>query len=226
VSFEIQDSERAARISKRILVIAGPTAVGKSTTIVGIQRGQLPEIGIDLGIDGLHEWPTIDMRLLPKVGRPVFERFILHYDFLFLFRFPASRNRWQNLLLYLLGEARQSSIITMWTNTENLLQQLIKGKFRGEIARVIDKTVMKSLFFRGLPASVIKKCSAISFLEKRTYHLRLLQLYSRKEDVKQIYRDWFTFCERKTFPVCNHVILKQGNPLKFLPFEEWRHLVG
>ncbi|NQV03403.1 MAG: hypothetical protein HQ542_12205 [Bacteroidia bacterium] len=62
-----------------LIIIAGPSCVGKSTLINRIQQGEVPNLCDQLGIDDPSMWVYIDAISLPKLCYPI-QRMVLHYD--------------------------------------------------------------------------------------------------------------------------------------------------
>ena len=117
-----------------LVIVAGPTASGKSALLRELTARRLPELHERIGIGNLQDWPQMTAGAMLSQTDLKLERLILHYDF--LWPYPSSiieAAEWRALSL--LEGAGQVSIITLWTPPPRLAEQLIQDRFRGPVNR-------------------------------------------------------------------------------------------
>lgn len=206
---------------EHLVIVAGPTASGKSTLIREIHERQFPEIGRCLGAKDLHEWPWIHTASIAKLTEPALKNLILHYDLL-------SSGEKVLRLSDLLEGTRKVSFVTLWTSPARLEHQLIAGKLRQPIKDSIFQ-LAKSTVFRCLPKFLITWIARHSlwWLPRNSvkYRLNALKVYLQPGQVVQIYRRWFQFCDRQISKTQGHVIVEFDAKLKFYSRDEWESMV-
>jgi hypothetical protein len=234
-----------------LVIVAGPTASGKSVLLRELTAHRLPELHERIGIGNLHDWPQMTAGAMLRQSDLKLERLILHYDF--LWPYPSSiigAAEWRALSL--LEGARQISIITLWTQPPRLAEQLIQDRFRGPTNRnsrhqrrtapsrrksrlhLADDLAeaLRVQVFRLTPRPAIlalAKFPGWKRLNRRlptwglVHHLVALRIYSDVERCVEMYRRWFDFCHRRLPAVREHVIVEFGEDLKVYTEDEWKN---
>ena len=64
---------------KKLVLIAGPSCVGKTTLVKRVREEPESELSERLGIDKSESWMSVDAEHLPKLSEPYVEKMILHY---------------------------------------------------------------------------------------------------------------------------------------------------
>jgi SAM-dependent methyltransferase len=160
----------------RLLVVAGPTAAGKSTLIERLASGALPEVAARIGLDTPRNWQVIgDRETLRKFSAPHVDRLILHYDFARPLYTSTPFER--DAALELLGSADAATIVTVWTEPARLRRQLEAGELR---------EVRPGTF------------------EGSRRHLRIWKDYHDADRVVDLYRAWLAFAG--TVPGEHHIV--------------------
>ena len=150
-----------------LVVVAGPTASGKSRLIERMKAGQGPELCGQLGIEDPGLWPAINAISLVSPQTPHMERLLFHYDTMR----PVMRSAHvheRDEALDILGCAKRVRVVTIWNPPETLLEQL-------EVADIRRKT--KRGVYRG---------------NKRK--AKIHALYKVPRNIVEHYRTWFRFC--------------------------------
>jgi Predicted GTPases len=157
------------RIGK-LVVVAGPTAAGKSTLIEKLRRNEVPEIAQKVGIDDGAAWTTTEAHKLISLTEPFVDKLLFHYDFLRPYLRSAKVPQ-RDEALDLLDTAEHRTFLTIWRPPQMLREQLQKSE-------IAPKT--KNGVYRG---------------HKR--HLRLYKEYEDPARVRAHYQNWFAYTRTK-----------------------------
>ena len=114
---------------QHLIVVAGPTAAGKSTLIEAMKRGRAPELVDSLEIKDIEGWRIADANSLAEISEPDLEGLILSYDFLLPY-LRGARDYGDDPVFQLLETARKVSFITLWTPPERWTRQLSEDEVR------------------------------------------------------------------------------------------------
>jgi energy-coupling factor transporter ATP-binding protein EcfA2 len=149
----------------KLLMIAGPTAAGKSTLVEKLRRGELPEIinKLQLGEKKLSEWDFSAPALLENLGAQKIDHLIYHYDILLPHKHQLG-DHFKDHYLNILNTANQKSILTIWVPPDRLRQQFADSEIQGR------KKVKKA-------------------------NLRLMKEYEDPGKVIAFYREWIHFVQ-------------------------------
>lgn len=123
----------------RLLVVAGPPSVGKSTLLAAVRAGGAPQVVERLGLGDPARWRPIDAARLRHVAEPCLDQVLLHYNFL-----SAAMRRTQSFerdeRLDPVALAGHVAYLTLWADPPDLLRQydhvkitpyIRRGRFRG-----------------------------------------------------------------------------------------------
>ena len=229
--------EKRVRPIEHLLIVAGPTACGKTRVIREILSGGLPELGRRLGIEG-WQWTLMSTQAIAAFGGEL-DRVILQYDFLWSYSgLNLDMADGLAILSSILEDAREVSVVTLWTPPPRLERQFIQAKLRPparpgaaqkpalERARFRVKTGL----FRLLPRRFILWMARSPWLERidaglpghiLPRQLRVLGIYQRPARVADLYRRWFQFCDRQAFR--RQWIVELDGDLKFHSRAEWEN---
>ena len=111
----------------RLLFIAGPMAVGKSTLISRLMAGELEDVRRRLGLHAADEWHVLDKSELPVLRAESTARKVLcHFDILHFLTGPT------------LGDAaepfdgvEESRVVTLWAAPATLQARIVERDFHG-----------------------------------------------------------------------------------------------
>jgi hypothetical protein len=218
---------------EHLVVIAGPTASGKSILIEEIRANRLSEVGTRLGIEDLQEWRCTHARSITKMTEPALKGLVLHWDFLWSPYRPSAKihdgnGAWFDVLFDVLKGTREVSFVTLWTPPARLERQLIAGKLQQPVTGSTFELI-KSTSFRCLPRSLIIWIARLPlwWLPRSLfkYTLNVLKVYTQPEQVVQVYRRWFQFCDQWVSKTRSHVILEFDEKLKFYSRDEWENMI-
>lgn len=212
-----------------MLIIAGPTASGKSTLTKELVAGRLAPLKMRIGINNLNEWPRMASGSVLRRTDLELKQLILHYDF--LWSYPGSNGDMLGgqRALSIMDDARELSFVTIWTPPVRLERQLIEGRLRVPMPATFIQ-VLKARVFRMLPHFAIVGVSKIPPLKQINRwlpghpiinHLLALRVYSKPDQVAATYRLWLQFCDRHISKTRAHVIVEFDRELKFYSRAEW-----
>ena len=175
----------------RMVMVAGPTSVGKSTFIEQLSRAEWLDVAAALEIGQLKDWTVSSPLELHSLHEPVVDRMIYHYDFLRPFlRGPNDHHR--DHALDLLESVANLVTVTLWQAPERLAAQ-------HQSATIDRKT--KGGRYRG---------------NKR--QLKLAEIYREPAQVRALYENWFNYISG--FPG-QHYVLEIGATPKLHKLADW-----
>jgi hypothetical protein len=212
-----------------LLIVAGPTAAGKSTLLDNLVKADPRVIRERLGVENLRDWPRIGANRLIKLNDLQESRVILHFDFLWAPENSRATPSVGNRLPALTCGASEISLVTLWTSAGRLERQLVEGKLRTALTPGWGEK-LKAALFRLLPHVSIRPLAAIMPLESLNrllpgrqliHHLLLVRIYSRREGVIELYRRWLELCDTEGSGIRNHCFLEFDRELKFYSRAEW-----
>ena len=174
-----------------IVVVAGPTCVGKSTLMSQLLQGELRDLTDSLGMESgvvyelFHaaEWK----RLVQASRRAV----LLHFE---LTRPQFQKRGEHDSALQVLGNARRVSFLTLWERPE-----IIESRFRVRVRQVLVEHV------QGLRLWLAWRRHR-RFQERRPF-------VENEERMWWLYRQWFGFAER--FSGAPHQVVRSSAPHEF-----------
>jgi hypothetical protein len=218
---------------EHLLIVAGPSASGKSTLIRRLRADGLPELARQTGVEG-RAWIRMRTQALAAPGAEL-QYVVLHYDFLWSYAgLNPDMSEGLEILTTILKGARRVSIATVWTPPARLVRQFIEAKLRVAPQRAPRKLTLKRAVFRLLPRWLI--VAAAKLLDSKSMpgrfedrplvkQLKLVALYSRPEEVLRLYRRWFEFCDHRIADAVAHQIVEIDGKWKFHSRAEWENRV-
>jgi hypothetical protein len=154
-----------------LIIIAGPSCVGKSTLIDRIQDGKLPLLCDQLGLDNSLSYTFISASKLPKLSQSIIKRLVVHYDF-YRQKTPDGFNYFSELV----KKYDTITILTLWTSSEILLL-----RERSRVIRAVFLLFISPRFKR---------------IHSLGYRWQRYQFYRDPFKVDSLYDRWFKFLNR------------------------------
>ena len=112
---------------RRLVFIAGPMAVGKTTLISRLMAGELEEFRRELGLDVADEWHVLDKSELPTLRAESAARKILcHFDILHYTADPVFSEAVEPF-----AGAEESRVVTLWAPPATLQKRIVEREFHG-----------------------------------------------------------------------------------------------
>jgi hypothetical protein len=167
----------------RLIVVAGPKAVGKSHIIEHLRHGSLPHLAEALEMDDPSSWQYgagVDFQAADqrsRVRNSTIERFVLHYEITQPWnRRYYARNYKEDRSLELLSFAREITAATLWAPCDVLMQ-----RFLARNPRFQNKLIwLRDLYWHGFQ------------ITKLDTDFR--PLYRDPMSLFQIFSEWIDFC--------------------------------
>jgi len=178
----------------RLVLVAGPTASGKSTLIERLRRNELPEVAGRAGIGDGAAWRFGSAKDLPQLRQVHLSKLLFHYDFLRPYlRSAKIHARDEGLDVF--DCAGSVTTLTLWCPPERLRAQLR----RGEIA----------------PRSLL----GFHWGPKR--HRLLEREYADPARLLEHYRRWFAHLRGRPG---EHLVVSLDGGVRIRPVEAWEEL--
>jgi predicted RNA methylase len=149
---------------KKLIVVAGPTSVGKSRLIQKLINHNLPEIAQPIGIEKGMEMAFAGANSLEQNYNGNVDIFLFHYDIVRPFRRSAKTHE-RDEALDILDTAEDIVALTLWTPPDILRKQFEQSKIlnRGKI-------------------------------KKNERRWKIYQDYADKGKINEFYNGWLKFC--------------------------------
>jgi len=160
-----------------LLVIAGPSGIGKNLLMEKITSGSVPALPVEVKIPEPRIWMLAHSRRLHEIPRCDVENMMLHYD---LLQGPEFES---DISLQLLNTADALFFLTLRAPREIILQHLARRK----------AALYKSLY------------TSKPFGRRINILIRLLRtqagmlVYPGGKKITELYTSWFTFCRKHPF---------------------------
>jgi len=203
---------------KNLLIIAGPTAVGKTTFLKDFYSGKLSkEFYKVFGVQNPREWKYVSSSRIYYLDEPCIEKLLLHYDFMR----PYGSGRHAKVYerdeaLDLIKCAEKVVIATLYAPSKVLKARLKKSDIirpGKEKRQRIPQKIIKFLrrirpiirtFVRALPQSARKvlkmnlKRKFGKFIPHRPSKrvLEIYEMYRDENKVKDLYAKWYEFIRK------------------------------
>ncbi len=165
----------------QLLMIAGPSGVGKTTLIERLQEGNLPSLCEKLELGDTALWKYVTIKELLTITDSMVDQMLLEYNLNRVWKSYAAYGYIDERHLQILDTSKEIILITLWASPETLRH------------RIITRTV-KGLFWTfGLNSIHLKLHILRSFHKTRKRY----RLYKNPHYVYSLYSEWFTFCKRR-----------------------------
>lgn len=170
---------------KQLVIIAGPSAIGKSTLLEEIREGDASHLSEQLNIDLSSSYLYLDAMMLSEVNMSSVDRLILHYDFIHQYRSEDGFAYLSDLV------TKSHNIVTVTLYTSNTILH----------KRITSRLIKAFLSFLHRPSP--SKIRTIFKLWKKK------QLYKNTSKLLSHYNIWSEFM--KECGVVHHLMLDNCN---------------
>lgn len=190
---------------KKLYLLGGPPAVGKSYLMEKMQRGGLPAIVSELDMGDPSQLVFARAQTLVDIKEPVVDRLVLHYDFLGPF-VNGTQDYFAKDALGLIADADEVVFVTMWVPQPVLSQ------------RIHDRRVRESIAF--MPKLALGKEGFGQQVKKLRRFKMIQDLYDNPERLGQQYAKWLAFCAQ--YPGRpHHVLINLKDEETLFPLDRW-----
>ena len=183
--------------TNQLIILAGPSGVGKSYLINKIKQGECSRLCKQLGMLNPSSWRYVGVPGLKKIHQPIIERLVLHYNLYDGFKhlhFCSS-----HVTLFLPNE--------LINNADTII--------------IVTLLVPRSILVKRLNSRLLKKFfQLIGVRETKNYNsgqllAKILDLLKKRKAVKcreidLLYEKWFSYLNR--FNITNHLLLDSSQP--------------
>jgi hypothetical protein len=160
----------------RLVVIAGPSGVGKTFLVNRLGNGPLMEFSKQLGITELGLWSHPWGQELEEAPDLEVDRLIFPYDLARLWKFEYRSGYSEDALLKILHTANDITVVTLWARPEIILRRFRERRRRKAYdTQCKGKAIIRMLYQRAFPPEVTK-------------------LYRNAADLQSLYHEWIRFC--------------------------------
>jgi hypothetical protein len=180
-----------------LIVVAGPTAVGKTTLTQHLVAGGGGPLVDAIGVATFDDWTTLSIRPGILIEGSM-KRVIVQYDIIRPYR-KGLQGYERDRIVPVLEAAGEVTFVTLWAPPEILKRQLIAAEFGGR--RLPEDLVRDGSSWQILVEcmgdarfGVRKALRVWRSYSKKDWHLHLLHKYDTNW-VNAWYARWFSFCE-------------------------------
>ena len=177
---------------QQLLVVSGPTSIGKSTFIKKLMKNELGEVSKSLEMEDPSAWVMSSPILIKKNLKDAFhQKMIFHYDFLRPYQ-RSARVPKRDDALEIVDTADHVVFLTLWCPS-NMLRDRLK---RGEL----DPNTVNGVY------------------KGRERYLQLYEEYKDPQKIYGHYQNWFEFTSSKNG---RHVMASLTDTLELFSLDEW-----
>ena len=184
---------------KRLLIVAGPSCVGKSHLLEKLQEGELPMLATSLGLAPVSSWEFYNANELNRPTDLPAGNTALHYDLLRP-RFAGFGNYHNDPVLKILDAAQEITVLTMWDEPEILLGRFDQ-RIQGKLLRIYVPVRLFGLL-RNFPKLIKKR-----------------NCYRQTPELWRQYTLWFEFCAG--YDLIEHWILRNSTQFSLSKLSDW-----
>ena len=182
-----------------LFIVMGTNAVGKSTFVESLLRGENSDVANEMGLDLSLDWTHQRYNKLPQAETADVPHMLLQFN-IGKYLIDGDLHHYERGLLDLIRVADKVTIATMWLPAETLRER----------------------FAKRVPASWLKK--RMRSRRVRKIHKTFAQLYADPDQLALRYRAWFSFARRNSRD--NFVVLQDSRPnpknsYRVVTIEDW-----
>lgn len=166
----------------QLLMIAGPSCVGKTTLIQRLQEGNLPFLCQKLELGDPSLWKYIKPKQLGETTELYLDHLILQYDLLGLKELDFDKGYREDETLRILESSNEITVLTLWTTFETLHSRNLSRIPKNLLGAFRFESFYNTLLY------VLRKYHAIRWRRK---------FYKNPYNIYSLYTRWFTFCKRR-----------------------------
>jgi len=188
----------------RLVFFAGPSGIGKTTLIQGLQEGRFPELAEQFELGDPSSWNCIVAAHLHRVSSSQMDCVFFHYDLTRPWR--GHRSYEDEQPLGILDRANEITFVTLWATHQAFIQR----RRSRQVSRLLKS--IKSRNFR-----------------KLSFQIRLFkkhwQLYKNPSELLLQYDKWFKFSSRYNAKA-HWIVNNTENIPQLLPLAQWPDLLS
>lgn len=166
----------------RLIVVAGPKAVGKSHFIESLRQRSLPDLTEAIQMDDPASWQYVaaleyeDEESRAHVRDARMERVVLHYEMTRPWARGYARSFSEDTPLELFRFSKEITVVTLWAPCNVLLSRFLarNSRFRSKLLW------LRAVYRHGFQ---IRKLDS-----------DFRPLYRNPKEVVRVYKEWFQFC--------------------------------
>jgi GTPase SAR1 family protein len=211
-----------------LILVAGPSAAGKTTLIRQLRRGRLPELAARLDMDDFHLWHYTTGENGPPP--PDARRIFLDYNASQCYREGTPYQ--EDPRLHVVKQAQQVWFVTVWTPPDRLGRQYLADHLRR--AHPTGYKLGKRLGY-ALPRRMRRRVTAglLDSTIRSRHRARLLgsyrepftrqfdNLYADPRKVVTLYRNWLAFCRLHQARTAESLVVEFYDQLEIQTPREW-----
>lgn len=194
---------------EEVIVVAGPSCIGKTTFLKRFREAQFDDIEKQLSVNEPSSWPSFDAYFVGKKYRLEANIHGERHAFLqWTIPTPHLKLQLRSMLLLgsydrperiaLLNSATKLTVLTLVASRERMITRV-----EGRINRIREK-----------------HAGNVAKIERCQKQLDKLQaLYKRPDVLTGMYKGWFKFCE--TLDVDRSCLIRYDDEPILIPFEHW-----
>ena len=171
--------------TNRLVIVGGPSAVGKTTFLDSMQQGEMPDFLDQISISNPDSYLCLSQRRLLKLNKPFVDKLFLHYDFIHKYAPDTPQSGLSNLSDMI---NRSNSVCAL---TLCAPQKVLFDRITSRLERIKKK--------KDSPSSRRR----IEQLEKKK------EMYNTPEVLFDAYQEWLNFIEE--CGVARHMIINSTN---------------
>lgn len=231
---------------ERLVVVAAPSAAGKTRIKQELQAHGLPALASRLNLANLGDWQHVSRKIMKRAIRPEPKGLVLFECNLtpgYVRKLPYHRDE---LTVQLLEQAQEITFLTVWTPPARLAEQRMKrewqrfdrdrrkvGRAMASLSRLRRFVILVLLRYLPGPTARVATRLLSSRLGRRLLGNRsggslerLFAFYLRPGEIVQCYRDWLLFCERYASKTRAHIIAEFDGDLKLYSRDQWEGILN
>jgi hypothetical protein len=195
----------------KLMVIAGPSGVGKSFLIKQLQLGSFPQFVKQLEMADPNLWTYVLARHLEKIREHKIDRLFLHYDLTRPWRRKLRSGYLEDQPLRILTTSKEITVVTLPGTPEILM------------SRIVARRKARSERHKSKAKSNIRLFSRLAFLGNQRNKKKqkdVLQLYKNPSELLSLYDEWMKFC--RGIKLKSHWIVNtMEDPPTFISLKEY-----